>query len=229
MGNIMLRDGGVEFDATLLAATEPSSVILFAVGSGGNPERHLPLLDSLVKRGSTVIAPHFERLGSARPTAEELSLRSRRLRLAVDFASQSNRPVIGVGHSIGATLLLALAGGQMWLGPDQRLPLALEDRLSRLVLMAPATGFFQAPKALDQVHTPMLVWVGQNDVITSPAQADFLQRILGNRVPFDLRVVAGAGHFSFMNTLPPQTHDPMPDREGFLAELANEIGQWIST
>ena len=38
----------------------------------------------------------------------------------------------------------------------------------------------------------------------------------------------GAGHFSFMDVPPPQTTEPLPDRAAFLAELAGELGDFVT-
>lgn len=59
-----LVDGAGSFDVTVLEGGSRSLVVLFAVGGGGNPERHLPLLSTLAASGYTVVAPHFERLTS---------------------------------------------------------------------------------------------------------------------------------------------------------------------
>ena len=229
MGKLSLSDNGSDFEVTQFEAVKPSCVVLFSVGAGGNPDRHLPLMTSLAEHGCAVVAPHFARLASARPTEEELLVRARRLRLALDRAVRPNLPVVGIGHSIGTTLLLALAGGQIWLGVGQQLHINPDERIKRLVLMTPATGFFQAPGALDAVNTPMLVWAGTNAVITPPAQANLLKHSIGSRVLVDVRIVDGAGHFSFMDTLPPQTTDPFPDRDAFLADLAVEIRRFIAS
>lgn len=223
---ITLNDSGIPFDVVRLDATKPSCLVLFSVGSGGNPERHLPLLNSIKDLGCTVVAPYFDRLASPRPTADELLLRVRRLALAMDSVTAPNMPIYGVGHSIGATMLIAMAGGQIWLGPKQQVPVAIDDRLRRLVLMTPATGFFQAPDALATVHIPSQVWAGTNDAITPPQQANLLKQELRDLV--DLRIVEGAGHFSFMNTLPPRTEDPLPARETFLEHLAAEISGFLT-
>jgi predicted dienelactone hydrolase len=228
MSKHSLTDQGVTFDVTLCEARKPACVVLFAVGSGGNPERHLPLLTSLAEQGCIVVAPHFERLASPKPTEEELLLRARRLRQGLDFALHSDLPVVGIGHSIGATVLLGLAGGQLWMGPGQKLDLKTDERLTRLVLITPPTGFFQAPVALDDVRIPLQVWAGSSDVITPPAQAIFLEEALGNRVPVDLRIINGAGHFSFMNTLPPQITDSLADRDAFLVDFTVEIQRFIA-
>ncbi len=165
-----LEDGSELFDVSVRKSKEFAPIVLFAVGAGGNPERYVTLLDTLAESGCTVIAPHFTRLSSPRPTEAELTLRARRLRLALDVFCHSGETVSGVGHSIGAAILVALAGGRMWLGPSHRIDISADVRLSRLALLAPPTGFFQAPRALDSVHLPILVRVGSEDSITPPSQ-----------------------------------------------------------
>jgi pimeloyl-ACP methyl ester carboxylesterase len=229
MSKRVLRDGTGAFDVTVLEAAEPSRVVLFAVGGGGNPERHLPLLTSLAALGCAVVAPHFERLGAPTPTESELLLRARRLSLALDSVVRPGLPVAGVGHSIGATMLLALAGGQVWMRAGQRLSLAPDARLDRLVLFAPATGFFQAPAALDAVRTPIRAWAGTKDVITPLAQAKFLKQALEPRVQVEVRVVEGTGHFSFMNEPPPHMTDPLPNRDAFPTDLADSVGRFVTS
>jgi pimeloyl-ACP methyl ester carboxylesterase len=156
-----------------------------------------------------------------------LLLRGRRLKLALDSVSPPEVPVIGVGHSIGAAMLLALVGGELWMRSGAPLPIAPNDRLERLVLLAPATGFFQVPGALDSVITPLLVWTGESDTITPPVQGEYLRHALGHRIAVDLRVIAGVGHFSFMHALPPQVVDPLANREAFLADLTSEVCRFV--
>lgn len=228
METLSLKDGAESFDVTLVKVAYPSRVVLFAVGGGGDPRRHLPLLMALAERGCSVVAPHFERLSSPRVTPDELLLRTRRLRLALDAVRPSELLVAGVGHSIGATALLALAGGQVWMRPGERLDSQADDRLARLVLLCPATGFFRAPGALDAVRTPTLAWAGTADAITPPEQVELLERELGGRVAVEVRVAAGAGHFSFMHTPPPHTTEPLENREAFLAELASEVCRFVT-
>src|SRR3954466_5235381 len=139
MATLTLTDQSGPFEVTLLQAGEPRGIALFSVGAGGNPERHLPLLAALAERGVTVIAPHFARLTSPNPTDDDLLLRARRLHLAIDAVAQQES-VVGIGHSIGATVLLALAGGQMWMRQDGRLLINRDERLRKLALLTPATG-----------------------------------------------------------------------------------------
>ena len=228
MPKLSFDDAAEKFDVTLVEAAEPRRFVLFAVGAGGNPERHLPLLTRLAEQGSTVIAPHFERLASPNVTDQDLLLRARRLRLSLDAAAGAALPVVGVGHSIGTAVLLALAGGRLWTRRGESLAIAPEARLGRLALLAPATGFFQVPGALDAIKAPVLAWAATLDTITPPQQAEFLKLSLGARVPVELRIAEGAGHFSFMNLPPPHTTEPLPDREAFLAQLAGEVCRFVS-
>jgi pimeloyl-ACP methyl ester carboxylesterase len=228
MKKITLRDGESIFEAMVVEAPEPGRVVLFAVGSGGDPERHLPLMNALAEQGCTTVAPCFDRLVSPVPSAETLILRARRLQIALDAVAGVKDTVVGVGHSIGATLLLGLGGGKIWLGPGLCLPVTRESRVQRLVLFSPATGFFQAPGALDQVEIPIQVWAGTLDHITPPDQVEFLKNSLQSRVTMDVRVIEGAGHFSFLNILPPRVADPISDRTAFLEYLASSVCGFVT-
>jgi len=92
-----LQDGPESFNISLREATASSTVVLFAVGAGGNPERYVTLLDALTKSGCTVVAPHFQRLASPLPTEAELTLRARRLSLALDYFIQPGKMAVGLG------------------------------------------------------------------------------------------------------------------------------------
>jgi pimeloyl-ACP methyl ester carboxylesterase len=222
-----LTDEEGSFDVTVLEAPRASRTVLFAVGAGGNPERHLPLLATLADGGCTVVAPHFDRIGSPRPDEAELLLRARRLRLALSSFAAPGVAVAGLGHSIGTTLLIALADGQGWMRAGHRLPIEPDARIERLALLAPATGFFQAPGALDAVRAPILAFVGANDTITPPAQAELLREARG-AMSVEVRVVEDAAHFSFMNTLPPHVTDSL-SREAFLADLGSQVCRFVTS
>ena len=223
MDKINLKDSGGSFEALLLKTARPTRLVLFAAGSGGNPERHLPLLNSLAENGCLVVAPYFDRLLSPDPSASDLMLRARRLQIAFEQVADPHLPAVGMGHSIGATLLLAMTGGQMWMRAGERLPISGESRLTRLVLFAPPTGFFQAPNALSGIQVPLQAWAGSLDSITPQNEIEFLRDHLSQEVPFELHIIDGAGHFSFMNILPPRMSDSMPDRENFLNHLALDV------
>ncbi len=227
MPKLSLKDGDEAFPVTLLEPAAASRAVLFSVGGGGDPERHLPLLSALAARGCTVVAPHFARLASPIPTDVELELRARRLHLAL-AAVAPELPAAGVGHSIGAAMLLALAGAEMWTLSGRRVAVAPARRIERLVLLAPATGFFRAPGALEAVAAPILAWAGSEDAITPPAHAELLARALGGRIHVDVRIANGAGHFSFMNVPPPSTSEPLANRDAFLADVTTEICRFVA-
>lgn len=227
MRKLTLCDQDGSYDVTRLDVEVPARVVLFAVGGGGNPERHDPLLFALAEQGCSVIAPHFERMISPVPTDDELELRARRLRCALDSIARAGVPTVGIGHSIGAATLLALVGGELWTGPGHALSIASDPRLTRLALLAPATGFFRAPGALEAVQTPLCAWVGTQDTLTPPSQAEFLRDTLSPRVPVELHTIEDAGHFSFMHDLPPQVIDPLPDRKIFLDRMTQELVRFV--
>lgn len=222
-------DGGT-FEVTSHEPPEATRVVLFMAGAGGSPERHAPLLDALAQRGLAVIAPHFERLATPRPTESELLGRMDRVRAALDTL-QGSRPLFGAGHSIGATLLLGSAGATMWLGPDTRVAL---PRLAfeQLVLMAPPVGFFAAPHALDTLEIPdghdgagptkarILLWSGGSDTLTPASSHERIRVSLGAKV--DLRVVEGATHFTFMHLPPPHIRDDVDGRDSILERITRE-------
>jgi alpha-beta hydrolase superfamily lysophospholipase len=218
---LSVQDDATPFEVTRLEADDAARLVLFSVGAGGDPERHLPLLQSLADHGCTVVAPHFERLASPIPTLEDLLVRARRLRLALDVAAQPALPVVGVGHSIGAAVLLALAGAAARTIARERVGIVRDDRVGRLALFAPVTDFFRAPRALDELCATIVAWAGTNDTITPPRQAELLKGAPNARV--EVRAVDGAGHFSFMNVPPPRTSEPLADRDAFLSQLAEDV------
>ena len=222
-----LQDNGDSFEVSVRKAAAGAPVVLFSVGSGGQPQRLSTLLGALIECGCTVVAPHFERLASTTPTQEELVLRARRLTLALDAFVEPSARVVGVGHSIGAAILVAMAGAQLWLGPGRRVSIAPDRRLARLALLAPPTGFFQAPAALDAVRIPVLAWVGSADSITPPAQTEWLARAMRDWNVVDVRITEGAGHFSFMDVPPPHTTEPLPNKLAFLQEYSSEICMFV--
>lgn len=191
-----------EMQALTLGPTRHERVVLFAAGAGGDPERYLPLLEHLSAHDCQVIAPYFERFDAREATTAELLARPAALLEALHRWTFPEAAVVVVGHSIGGWAGLCLAGATPW-GRDGR-PLALprEPRVGRLVLYAPAAGWFAAPGALDAVTAPILVYAGEKDTVTPVEQAILLKRA---PAPVDLRVVPAAGHFSFMHTPPPGT------------------------
>lgn len=222
-----LQDESGFFQVSVREAGELSTVVLFAAGAGGDPERYTTLLDALFESSCKVIAPHFQRLLSPVVTESELMLRARRLRLSLNAFAQPSATVVGVGHSIGASTLLALAGGHMWLRSGQRVHIETDGRLAKLALLAPPTGFFKAPNALCSVRVPILVWVGSADDITPPSQSEWLAREMQSWQAVNVLVTNSAGHFSFMDNAPPNIVEPLQNKKEFLREYSSEICNFV--
>jgi pimeloyl-ACP methyl ester carboxylesterase len=223
-----IRDGAEAFNVTVIEANQSSKrLVLFAVGRGGNPERHLPLLRSVAALARTVIAPHFDMLTSLVPSKVELDKRVRRLEASVVEYFKEDMPIVGIGHSIGAVTLLALAGGEAQTLDGDTVISRSKLKLDRLALFAPPTDFFRRPGALKSVRVPIRIWVGAKDSITPPAQAQFLKEALSFQAPIDVCIDEEAGHFSYMDELPPNITDSHPNRSAFLASLANDVGRFV--
>ena len=223
-----LRDRAELFAVTVLEAELPKCFGLFAVGRGGNPLRHLPLLQSVVRHGCTIIAPHFAMLASSVPTKEELDTRIRRLELSADSYARTDQPIIGIGHSIGTVTLLALAGGEARTLSGDRVVSGSKWKFDCLALFAPLADFFRYPGALRSVDVRLRIRTGGKDSITPPAQAEFLKEMLAQRARVELRLDKDAGHFSYMDELPPHVIDPQPDRSAFLSVLAEDVAQFVT-
>jgi len=222
-----LDDEGEPFEVMIIECAHPRASLLFGVGAGGDPERHLPLLMTLAERGCTVAAPHFERMQSLVPTVAELETRARRQQIAFNEIVRDGLPGAGLGHSIGAAMMLMLAGATAWTMPGRPARIAPEPRLQRLALLAPAAAFFRGSRALDQVRVPIHAWVGGRDSMTPPPQAQFVKDKLAGKAEMEISVIAEAGHFSFMNVPPPHAVETLPDRDAFLQQLADEVASFI--
>jgi len=223
-----IRDGAEAFNVTVVEAKQTSKrFVLFAVGRGGNPSRHLPLLRSVAALGCTVIAPHFDMLTSLVPSKVELDKRVRRLEVSAVELFKADLPIVGIGHSIGAAILLALAGGEAQTLAGDTVMSRPTLKFDRLALFAPPTDFFRRPGALKSVNVPIRIWVGAKDSITPPAQAQFLKEVLSLQGPIDICLDQEAGHFSYMDELPPNITDSHPNRSKFLASLANDVGRFV--
>ncbi|CDH24237.1 alpha/beta hydrolase [Xenorhabdus bovienii] len=224
-----LLGSDVNFEVTILQAESAARCVLFVTGLGGNPLRHLGLLQTFAEHGISVVAPHFEMLASSIPTKAELLERSRRLTLAAKTYCSPGISIAGVGHSIGTVILLMQVGAEASTLAGDRLKLGRELTLDRLVLFTPPTDFFRRPGSLTSVNVPIQVWAAGKDAITPPAQTVFLKETIGDQTQIDVHLVEDAGHFTFMNELPPYVTDPHPDRSAFLLSLGDEVSRFLTT
>lgn len=223
------------FDLDMAANAQPLServpVVIISHGSGGTHLGYLELARRLVRAGHVVLMP--EHPGNNRGNNEladsslNLTNRPRHLTLALDRlladpllteVADGNRTAV-VGHSMGGYTALAIAGGRPSTQDGQAVDVPRDDRVRALVLLAPATPWFSAPGALDDVHVPILMLTGERDQIMPPYHAELVRRGLPEDVPLEHQVVGNAGHFSFMSPFPDVMRSPdfAPgnDPEGF--------------
>ncbi len=203
---------------------EPESsrgIVLFGSGAGGDPRRYRTLLDALKTNGFTVLAPTNERFDPRTVTTDQMRDRVQTLKDALSEYTHGDLPVIAAGHSVGGWAALCLAGAQPWDRDGQPLAVPVEERVTRLVLLAPTVGWFRAPGALAEVRVPVGVFAGAKDSVTPSATTELLRAA---PAPMDVHVYENAGHYDFMTELPPgMTPTPGLDHAVFLHELASKI------
>jgi len=216
------------FDVTLYQVRDATACILFAAGLGGSPLRHIGLMETFARHGISVVAPHFEMVTSSFPTKAELTERLQRLDLAAEKFCTHYVSVSGVGHSLGAVILLIHAGATAWTIAREPVSFDGHNILNRLVLLTPPADFLPTHKSLAAIHVPLQIWAGDKDLITPPSQAIFLHQLLSIHTSSELHIAENAGHFTFMDKLPPQVTEPHPSRNDFLLRLGETVSHFIS-
>lgn len=165
---------------------------------------------------------------SAVGTPDWLVSRSRHIPAAIDYLVNSwpdrariDASRIGMfGLSAGAFTALTTIGGtpdlariaehcaktpefacQLWTPGSAAIPapesFAHDARVKAAVIAAPGYGFTFVPNGLSNVTVPVQIWSGAADInVPTASNAVPVQAALGSRA--ELRVVPGAGHFSFL-------------------------------
>ena len=126
--------------------------------------------------------------------------------------------MVAAGHSVGGWAALCLAGAQPWDRTGRPIPVPAEESVTRLILLAPTVGWFQAPGALAEVEVPISVFAGAKDSITAASTAELLRSAPAT---VDIHVYENAGHFDFMTDLPPtMTPTPGLDHAGLILKTS---------
>lgn len=206
-------------DAPVAAGAYP--LVLVSHGTGGSHLAYRDLAAHLARAGFVVAL--VEHPGNSRnddsraDTDANLAARPRHLRLAADhlYADATLGPHLApgavaiVGHSMGGYTALAAAGGRPTAfaretadGRAREVPVAPDDRVRALVLLAPAAAWFLAPGALRDVRVPILMLTAEHDPHTPEGHAEIVRRGLPADAPLVHRVVPNAGHFSFLSPFP---------------------------
>ena len=231
------------------SAPGPFPLVLISHGTGGTPLTHRLLAHFLARHGFVVglVRHHANHRddNSWHNTPQNLVARPRHLRLAIDGLlaafETAVRPdwVAVIGYSLGGYAALALAGGQPGSlphehadGTPQPIPTTPDARVRALVLLAPATVWYRAPRALCNVRVPILLLLGEKDEWTPDFHAQIVLNGVADRDRVTYRVVDNAGHYSFFSPFPPErtgpafapSQDPPGfDRAQFQTELQAEV------
>ena len=91
----------------------------------------------------------------------------------------------------------AAAGAPAGSGPPKSPPLTHDARVKAVVLAAPALGYLFGPENLRGVRAPVQIWAAEKDDIAPTEDSSAAIRQDLPRRP-DYRLVAGAGHSSFL-------------------------------
>jgi predicted dienelactone hydrolase len=234
---------------------EQLPLVAISHGRTGSPWAYRTLARELARAGFVVALP--EHVGDSRSdqrltdSAAILEVRPRQLRGAIDAAFADSalgarlagEEVALIGHSIGGYTSLALVGGRPVPLPNQTAdgkahPVRVErdERVRKLVLLAPATPWYMADGALAEVDLPILMLTGEHDAITAAFHADIVKRGVSAKSKVDHRVIANAGHFSFQSVFPPAMTSPQfppsqdpPgfDRAAFQRELVDDVVRFL--
>ena len=243
----------VALDAPIGAGEFP--LVLISHGTGGSPLVYRTLAHFLARQGFVVGLPQHH--GNHRDdntwqgTPRNLEARPRHLRLAIDFlfaapwlAASLMPDTVGlIGHSLGGYTALALAGGRPTALPHEpanELPLSIpttsDDRVRALVLLAPATPWYQAAGALREVRIPVLLLTAERDEFTPDFHAQIVLNGVADRRQVTHRVIKNAGHYSFLSPFPlarvspafPPSQDPPGfDRARFNDELNADVAAFL--
>jgi pimeloyl-ACP methyl ester carboxylesterase len=207
----------------------PAALVVISHGNGGSGVIYRTLATALVRAGCVVALPDHpgNTRGDNGLAGTELNReqRPRHVALVIDwclgaspFAASLSGAVALIGHSLGGFTALALA--------------ATDERVRALVLLAPATFWLLESGVLANVRVPILMITAEHDAYTPPFHAEIVQRGLPDAGLLEHHVIAGAGHFSFLDPFPatltrpefaPSQDPPGFDRAGFLAVLGPQV------
>jgi predicted dienelactone hydrolase len=233
----------VSIDAPVQEGQFP--LVIISHGNSGSPFAYRTISMLLANHGYIVALP--EHYGNNRnnneleKSIENLQYRPRHVSLVIDYLLSGNifgenissRNIAVAGHSFGGYTALAAAGGEPRTQTGEKISVQKDDRISALVLMAPAAAYFLADHSLDNVTVPIFLLVAEHDQFTPKEwTTDVIEKRIPDSSKLVIKTIAGAGHFSFISPFPPAIKNPgfLPstdpegfDREEFHTKLPWEI------
>jgi pimeloyl-ACP methyl ester carboxylesterase len=184
---------------------------LLVAGSGGNRYTHSRLAEGLARSNYWVIAPEFSGTPNTwNALAQQAHIVDALLAglTSSDLSSLlDGQDPVYIGHSIGATLGVLLAGarpdcrGGRWDVEPASWSFQTNTKLSALVLLDPALGDAFSRKALQAVQLPAAVFVSGLEDVDLFGQANHYRNYLPNvRLG---HTFPDAGHFAYCNPCSP--------------------------
>lgn len=242
-------------DAEVLEGTFP--LVLISHGTGSTPFAYRMLAQHLARNGFIVGLPEHpfnnRNDNSLEGTMQNLANRPRHIRMAIDWFFENEgfaekvipNDVSVIGHSLGGYTALAAAGGDPTSfphespdGQSQRIEVTPDPRIQSLVLLAPASVWFQSEEALRMINIPILILDAEKDPFTPAFHAQIIMNGVADRDKVQYRTVQNAGHFSFLSpfpasmvspSFPPSQDPPGFDRIQFQEELYAEITRFLES
>lgn len=239
--------------AEVLEGTFP--LVLISHGTGSTPFAYRMLAQHLARNGFIVGMPEHpfnnKNDNSLEGTIQNLANRPKHIRMAIDWFFENERyaekikrnDVSVIGHSLGGYTALAAAGGKPTSFPDespdgqpQRIEVVPDPRIRSLVLLAPASVWFQSEDSLRMITIPILMLDAEKDPFTPAFHAQIIRNGVADRNKVQYRTVQNAGHFSFLSpfpdsmispSFPPSQDPPGFDRIQFQKELFAEITSFL--
>ena len=227
----------VSMDAPIDGSRYP--LVILSHGNGGTHIIYRSIGLHLARHGYVVAMiehPGNNRVDNAlEGTFENLVNRPRHVRLTIDalmahpaFASALLPDHVAIiGHSLGGYTALALAGGKPRFKDGREIEVSADTRVQALVLLTPATPWYQHEGGLHEVELPILMLTAEHDPYTPEWHAEVVLNGVPDRSQVHYRMVENAGHFSFLSPYPPKLRSmgflPTTDPEGFDREAFHEV------
>ena len=191
---------GRELEVKVWAAENPTAVVVFSAGGGGQPGSYARLIRALTERDLTVVAPvHKDPLargdlsGSGGPAS--FAARIEDLAIARGYAKAANAglPLVVMGHSFGSMMSSLSIGATTAAGPQS-------DPAVKALVAFSSPGMIPGvltPASYKSLSAPMLMVTGDADLVPG-----FVTDWRSHRAMYDassppgsaLVVVRGAGH-----------------------------------
>ncbi len=247
MEKILINDkeNNIKFPLYLMynnKSNTKSPLVLISHGSGGNPLIYNSIAKKLLLTGYFVaMIEHYKNNkydNEYEKDIRNLEYRPKHLSLVIDKLYSKKEyckfidfnKISVIGHSMGGYTALAIAGGRPYTKDRKKIDVNKDNRVKSIVLMAPATGFFNHPfDSLTDVNIPVLFFSAEKDYLTYATEHTNLinNQFAHNKQNIEHIIVEGAGHFSFLDVFPKILIDkklpPAIDPEGFDRRKFNEF------